>query len=280
MRTGLIAEKLGMTRLLTAQGEHIPLTLFRVENCEVVSVRTTEKNGYSAVQLGVGNAKPKNTSKALRGHFAKSKVTPKRKTAEFRVSEDALLQPGDKISVEHFMEGQYVDVTGTTIGRGFAGSMKRHNFGGLRASHGVSITHRSHGSTGSNQDPGRVFKNKKMAGHMGTTRVTVQNLQIIFTNVAEGVIGIKGCVPGVEGSYVLIRDAVKKALPDGIPFPAALLQETKKASKEESKESTSEGNSEGHQASKTPEQNVEQPAGASEANVEASAGSSASETQE
>lgn len=278
MRTGLIAEKLGMTRLLTEQGEHVPLTLFRVENCEVIAVRTPEKNGYSAVQLGVGNAKSKNTSKALRGHFAKSKVAPKRKLAEFRVSEDALLQPGDKISVEHFIEGQYVDVTGTTIGKGFAGSIKRHNFGGLRASHGVSITHRSHGSTGSNQDPGRVFKNKKMAGHMGTTKVTVQNLQVIFTNAAEGVIGIKGCVPGVEGSYVLIRDAVKKALPEGIPFPAALLQDTKKAS--EAKESAHEENSEEHQASGTPEQSVEQPAGAGDATVEAPTGPSTNETQE
>ncbi len=280
MRTGLIAEKLGMTRLLTEQGEHIPLTLFKVENCEVVAVQTAEKNGYNAVQLGVGQAKTKNTSKALRGHFAKSKVTPKCKVAEFRVSGDALLQPGDKISVEHFVEGQYVDVTGTTIGKGFAGAMKRHNFGGLRASHGVSITHRSHGSTGSNQDPGRVFKNKKMAGHMGTNKVTVQNLKVVFTNPEEGVIAIKGCVPGVEGSYVLIRDAVKKALPEGIPFPAALLKDEKKSPKEETKESASEGNSEGSQASGKPEQSVEQSANVTEAPAPASAETSTSETQE
>lgn len=224
MRTGLIAEKLGMTRLLTEKGEHIPITLLKVDNCQVVSTKTSERDGYTAVQLGVGLAKVKRISKGLRGHFSKAKVEPKKKLAEFRVSEDALLNVGDSLSVEHFLNGQYVDVVGTSIGKGFAGGMKRHNFGGLRASHGVSISHRSHGSTGQCQDPGKVFKGKKMAGHLGVDRVTTLNLEVVLTDVDRGLIGVRGTVPGNPGGYVLIRDAVKKKAPKDLPFPAALLK--------------------------------------------------------
>lgn len=224
MRTGLIAEKLGMSRLLTEKGEHIPITLLKVDNCQVVSTKTNEKDGYSAVQLGVGIAKVKHLSKGLRGHFAKAKVEPKKKLFEFRVSEDALLNVGDQLSVDHFLNGQYVDVVGTSIGKGFAGGMKRHNFGGLRASHGVSISHRSHGSTGQCQDPGKVFKGKKMAGHLGHERVTIQSLEVVLTDAARGLIGVRGAVPGNPGGYVLIRDAVKKKLPENLPFPAGILK--------------------------------------------------------
>ena len=238
MRTGLIAEKLGMTRLLTEKGEHIPITLLKVDNCQVVAKKTTERDGYAAVQLGVGIAKAKRVSKAMRGHFAQAKVEPKRKLAEFRVSEDALLNVGDSLSVEHFLKGQYVDVTGTSIGKGFAGAMKRHNFGGLRASHGVSISHRSHGSTGQRQDPGKVFKGKKMAGHLGDERVTVQNLQVVLTDLEEGLIGILGAVPGNPGGYVLIRDAVKKKAPQGLPYPAAFLASASSEVTEKAKEET------------------------------------------
>jgi large subunit ribosomal protein L3 len=226
MRTGLIAEKLGMTRLLTEKGEHIPITLLKVDNCQVVATKTAEKDGYVAVQLGVGTAKVSRTSQAMRGHFAKAKVEPKRELVEFRVSDDALLNAGDQLSVDHFLTGQYVDVTGTSIGKGFAGAMKRHNFGGLRASHGVSVSHRSHGSTGQRQDPGKVFKGKKMAGHLGHERVTVQNLEIVLTDPERGLLGIRGAVPGNPGGYVLIRDAVKKKSPKGLPYPAALINKT------------------------------------------------------
>lgn len=224
MRTGLIAEKLGMSRLLTEKGEHIPITLLKVDACQVVSTKTIEKDGYSAVQLGIGAAKVKRLSKGLRGHFAKGKVEPKKKLAEFRVAQDALLTVGDHLSVEHFLNGQYVDVTGTSIGKGFAGAMKRHNFGGLRASHGVSVSHRSHGSIGQCQDPGKVFKGKKMAGHLGDKRVTIQNLEVVLTDPVRGLIGIRGAIPGTSGSYVLIRDAVKKKLSKNLPYPAALLK--------------------------------------------------------
>ncbi len=223
MRTGLIAEKLGMTRLLTEKGEHIPITLLKVDNCQVVATKTTEKDGYTALQLGVGLAKVKRVSNSMRGHYAKAKVEPKRKLVEFRVAEDAILNVGDQLSVEHFLNGQYVDVVGTSVGKGFAGVMKRHNFGGLRASHGVSVSHRSHGSTGQRQDPGKVFKGKKMAGHMGDTRVTVQNLEVVLTDPVNGFIGIKGAIPGSAGSYVLIQDAVKRKAPKGLPYPAALM---------------------------------------------------------
>jgi len=213
MRTGLIAEKLGMTRLLTEKGEHIPMTLLKVDKCQVVAVKTAEKEGYTALQLGVGTAKAKHLSKAMRGYFAKAKIEPKQKMVEFRVSEDALLSVGDPLSVDHFQKGYYVDVTGISIGKGFAGAMKRHNFGGLRASHGVSISHRSHGSTGQRQDPGKVFKGKKMAGHLGDERVTIQNLEIILTDPERGLLGIRGAVPGNPGGYVLVRDAVKRKGP-------------------------------------------------------------------
>ena len=223
MRTGLIAEKLGMSRVLTEKGDHLPITLLKVDNCQVVATKTVARDGYTAVQVGVGTAKVKRLSKALRGHFAKAKVEPKKKVVEFKVSEDALLNVGDHLSVGHFLNGQYVDVCGTSIGKGFAGAMKRHNFGGLRASHGVSVSHRSHGSTGQRQDPGKVFKGKKMAGHMGDERVTVLNLKVVLTDPERGLIGILGAVPGSAGGYVLIRDAVKKKAPKDLPFPAGLL---------------------------------------------------------
>ncbi len=224
MRTGLIARKMGMTRLFGVDGSHIPVTVLKVEDCEVVAVRTRERDGYTAVQLGVGKAKVKNVTKPMRGHFAKAKVEPKAKLAEFRVSEDALLQVGDRLHVGHFVAGQFVDVSATSIGKGFAGAMKRHGFAGLRASHGVSISHRSHGSTGNSQDPGRVFKNKKMAGHMGNRRVTVQNLEVFGVDPERGLILVKGAVPGPKGGWVQVRDAVKRALPKEAPFPAAVVQ--------------------------------------------------------
>ncbi len=222
MRTGLIAQKLGMTRVFTDEGNHLPVTVLKVDNCQVLAVRTTETDGYTAVQLGVGTVKVKNVTKAERGHFAKAKVEPKRKVMEFRVTEDALLEVGAELSVEHFLPGQFVDVIGTTIGKGFAGVMKRHNFGGLRATHGVSVSHRSHGSTGQRQDPGKVFKNKKMAGHMGHVRVTTQNLKIVSTDADRGLILVLGAVPGAEGGYVMVKDAVKRKAPENLPFPAAI----------------------------------------------------------
>ena len=222
MRTGLIAQKLGMTRVFAEDGAHVPVTLLKVAGCQVIAVRTEEKNGYNAVQLGLDKAKVKNVSKAQRGHFAQAKVEPKKKIAEFRVAKDALLEVGAELSAEHFVAGQFVDVTGTTIGKGFAGSMKRWNFGGLRATHGVSVSHRSHGSTGNRQDPGRTFPGKKMAGHLGVERVTTQNLTVASTDEAEGLLLIKGAVPGHDGGYVLVSDAVKRKAPKGLPFPAAL----------------------------------------------------------
>jgi large subunit ribosomal protein L3 len=222
MRTGLIAQKLGMSRVFDDAGAHVPVTVLKIDNCQVVGVRTAEKNGYTAVQLGVGAVKVKNLSKAERGHFAKVKVEPKRKLAEFRVSKDALLEVGAELAANHFVPGQFVDVTGTTIGKGFAGAMKRWNFGGLRATHGVSISHRSHGSTGNRQDPGRTFPNKKMAGHLGVERVTTPNLKVVSADAERGLLLIRGAVPGAEGSFVLIRDAVKRKLPKEAPFPAAV----------------------------------------------------------
>src|ERR671922_1501872 len=222
MRTGLIAQKLGMTRIFAEDGSHVPVTVLKVDTCQVVDVRTEDKHGYNAVQLGVGKAKVKNVSKAERGRFAKAKVEPKAKLAEFRVSKDALLEVGAELSVNHFVPGQFVDVVGITIGKGFAGSMKRWNFGGLRASHGVSVSHRSHGSTGNRQDPGRTFPGKKMAGHLGVERVTTQNLRVVATDADQGLIMVRGAVPGAEGGYVLVRDAVKRKLPKDVPFPAAV----------------------------------------------------------
>ena len=223
MRTGLIAQKVGMSRVFSDDGRHIPVTVLKVENCQVVAQRTEEKDGYTALQLGIGNAKVKRVSKAMRGHFASAKVEPKSKLAEFRVGADALVEVGAEISADHFVVGQYVDVSGTSIGKGFAGAMKRHGFGGLRASHGVSISHRSHGSTGQCQDPGRVFKGKKMAGHMGAKRITTQNLEIVSTDNARGLILIKGAVPGSKGGYVRVFDSVKRKNDMELPFPAALI---------------------------------------------------------
>jgi large subunit ribosomal protein L3 len=222
MRTGLIAQKLGMTRVFDAEGNHVPVTVLKVDNCQVVAVRIRERDGYTALQLGVGTTKIKNVSKPLRGHFAKAKVEPKAHLAEFRISEDALLPVSAEITVEHFVPGQFVDVVGVSIGKGFAGAMKRHNFGGLGASHGVSISHRSHGSTGQRQSPGKTFKNKKMAGHLGSARVTTQSLKVISADAERGVLMIKGSVPGSAGGYVVVRDAAKRKNPNGLPFPAAL----------------------------------------------------------
>src|SRR5208283_1221919 len=199
MRTGLLAQKLGMTRIFTGEGNHVPVTVLKIDNCQVVAVRTEETDGYTAVQLGVGTAKAKNVTKPQRGHFAKAKVEPKARLAEFRVSPDALIDVGAEIIASHFLPGQYVDVAGISIGKGFAGAMKRHNFGGLRASHGVSVSHRSHGSTGQRQSPGKTFKNKKMAGHLGAARVTTQSLEVIAADAERGVLMIKGSVPGIPG---------------------------------------------------------------------------------
>ena len=219
MRSGVIAQKVGMTRVFTDAGEHVPVTVVRLANCQVVAHRTKDKNGYIALQLGSGTRKVKNVGKAQRGHFAVAKVEPKRKVAEFRVSEDALIPVGAEITADHFVPGQFVDVTGTSIGKGFAGGMKRWNFHGLRASHGVSISHRSIGSTGGRQDPGRTFKNKKMPGHMGVERVTTLNLKVVQTDVERGLILIEGAVPGAKGGWITVRDAVKKAPPKDLPTP-------------------------------------------------------------
>src|SRR5881394_4676288 len=219
MRTGLIAQKLGMTRVFTGEGNHVAVTVLRVANCQVVAQRTQETDGYTALQLGVGAAKVKNVTKPQRGHFAKAKVEPKAKLAEFRVSEDALVDVGAEITAAHFVPGQYVDVTGTSIGKGFAGGMKRWNFGGLRATHGVSVSHRSIGGTGGRQDPGKTFKNKKMPGHMGVDKVTTLNLRVVQTDVDRGLIMVEGAVPGAKGGWIVVRDAVKKALPKDAPKP-------------------------------------------------------------
>lgn len=223
-RTGLLAKKIGMTRLFDEKGNHVPVTVLQVEECQVVAVKTAERDGYVALQLGVGKAKANRVTKPMRGHFAKAKVEPKRALVEFRVTPDAVLEPGTEIAASHFVAGQFVDVTGTTIGKGFAGVMKRHNFGGLRATHGVSVSHRSHGSTGGRQDPGRVFKNKRMAGHMGVVRVTQQNLAVVAVDAAQGLIMVKGAVPGADGGILQVRDAVKRVLPKDVPFPAGLKQ--------------------------------------------------------
>jgi len=219
MRSGVIAQKLGMTRVFNDDGENIPVTVLKLDQCQVVAHRTKDKNGYVALQVGVGKAKVKNVSKAERGRFAQAQVEPKRKLAEFRVSEDAVIPVGAEILADHFVAGQFVDVTGISTGKGFAGGMKRWNFAGLRASHGVSISHRSIGSTGANQDPGRVFKGKKMPGHLGAERVTTQNLKVVQTDPERGLILVAGAVPGVKGGYIHIRDAVKRALPEDAPRP-------------------------------------------------------------
>ena len=221
MRSGVIAQKVGMTRVFTAAGEHIPVTVLKLANVQVVAQRTDDKNGYTAVQLGAGTRKPSRVTRAERENFAKAKVEPKRKVAEFRVSPDNLIEVGAEITADHFVKGQFVDISGTSQGKGFQGAMKRWNFGGLRATHGVSVVHRSHGSTGQRQDPGKVFKGKKMAGHMGAERVTTQNLEVVGTDKDRGLILVRGAVPGVKGNWVLVRDAVKRPLPHGAPKPGA-----------------------------------------------------------
>jgi large subunit ribosomal protein L3 len=224
MRTGVIAKKMGMTRIFQDDGRHVPVTVLALDNLQVVARREADRDGYVAVQLGAGTAKAKNLSKPQRGHFGKAAVEPKAKVVEFRVAEDALLDVGAEIAADHFIAGQMVDIQGVTQGKGFAGAMKRWGFGGMRATHGVSVSHRAHGSTGQRQDPGRVFKNKKMAGHMGARNRTQQNLEVVRTDVERGLIFVKGSVPGHKGSWLLVKDAVKIPRPDGVPYPAGLRQ--------------------------------------------------------
>ncbi len=221
MRSGLIAQKVGMTRIFTEDGQHIPVTVLKIDKCQVLGHRTVEKNGYTALRLGAGARKRSRVSKSEQRNFAIANVEPKRRIAEFRVSEDNLIEVGAELTADHFVEGQSVDVTGISIGKGFAGAMKRWNFGGMRASHGVSISHRAHGSTGNSQDPGKVFKGKKMAGHMGAERVTTLNLKVVRTDVERGLVMVRGAVPGHKGGWVLLRDAVKKAMPKDLPMPGA-----------------------------------------------------------
>ena len=222
MRSGLIVKKVGMTRLYLEDGTHVPVTVLSLKDCQVIANQSMDKNGYNSITLATGEAKPKNTNKSQREAFAKIKVTPKQRQMEFRVSEENMVPIGSELGANHFVVGQYVDATGITIGKGFAGAMKRHNFGGLRASHGVSISHRSHGSTGNSQDPGRVFKGKKMAGQMGNRQRTIQNLQVVAADEERGLIFIKGGLPGSKGSWISLKDAVKKALPSEAPYPAGI----------------------------------------------------------
>jgi large subunit ribosomal protein L3 len=235
MRSGVIAQKLGMTRVFTDAGEHVPVTVLKLENCQVVGHRTMEKNGYVALQLGAGTRRASRVSKAMRGHFAVSKIEPKRKLAEFRVPADALIPVGAEITADHFVVGQFVDVTGTSIGKGFAGGMKRWNFRGLRATHGVSVAHRSIGGTGGRQDPGKTFKNKKMAGHMGDETVTTLNLKVVRTDVEKGLLLVEGAVPGSKGGWIMVRDAVKKALPKDAPKPGKFRLADEASKKPEAK---------------------------------------------
>lgn len=221
MRSGLIAQKVGMTRIFLDSGEHVPVTVLKVDACQVIGHRTDDKNGYTALRLGAGKRKRSRISKAEQQNFVIANVEPKRRIAEFRVTADNLIEVGAEMTADHFVAGQHVDVTGTSQGKGFQGAMKRWNFRGMRASHGVSISHRAHGSTGNSQDPGKVFKGKKMAGHMGAERVTTQNLEVVKTDVDRGLVMIKGAVPGNKGGWVLVRDAVKRPLPDGVPMPGA-----------------------------------------------------------
>ena len=247
MRTGILARKVGMTRVFTEDGVDVPVTVLQLDNLQCVGVRTNDKDGYTAVQLGAGARKAKRTNKALKGFYAKAKIEAKRKVVEFRVSEENLLNVGDELSAAHFVDGQFIDVVGTSIGKGFAGAMKRHNFGGLRASHGVSISHRSHGSTGQCQDPGRVFKGKKMAGHMGAARVTTHNLKVVSTDEERGLVLVCGAVPGHKGGWVMVRDAVKKAAPEGAPAPAALKGAKVEASAAPVEENTDAAPAEGQE---------------------------------
>jgi large subunit ribosomal protein L3 len=224
MRTGVIAKKVGMTRLFQADGRHVPVTVLQLDDVQVIGRREADRDGYTAVQLGAGAAKAKNVAKPQRVAFGKAEVEPKAKVVEFRVADDALLDVGAHISADHFVPGQFVDIAGVTQGKGFAGAMKRWNFGGLRATHGVSVSHRSHGSTGNRQDPGRVFKNKKMAGHMGARNRTQQNLEVVRTDPIRGLLFIKGSVPGHKGSWLTVQDAIKLPRPDAAPYPAGILE--------------------------------------------------------
>ena len=235
MRTGVLAKKLGMTRFFDEAGNHVPVTVLQLEGCQVIDHRTVERDGYVALQLGAGAKKAKNTSKAARGHFAKASVEPKRVVAEFRVAQDQLIEVGDEITADHFIVGQRVDIQGVTVGKGFAGAIKRWNFGGLRATHGVSVSHRSHGSTGQRQDPGKVFKGKKMAGNLGVERVTQQSLEIVSTDDDRGLIFIRGSVPGPKGGFVLVSDSKKHSRPKDAPFPAGLKTSAAPAAEAEAK---------------------------------------------
>ena len=234
MRTGVIAKKMGMMRLFQEDGRHVPVTVLALEGCQVVGARIEEKDGYFAVRLGAGARKAKNVNKPQRGEFAKAQVEPKARVAEFRVDdENGLLPVGAHLTADHFIAGQFVDITGHTQGKGFAGAMKRWGFGGMRATHGVSISHRAHGSTGQRQDPGKVFKNKKMAGHMGDRQRTQQNLQVVRTDAGRGLIFVRGSVPGAKNGWMLIRDAVKLPLPDGVPFPGAMRRNADETASED-----------------------------------------------
>lgn len=258
MRTGVIAKKMGMTRLFKDDGRHVPVTVLSLENCQVVSQRTQERDGYVALQLGAGAAKAKNVAKPQRGHFAKAEVEPKAQLVEFRVSEDALVDVGAEISADHFVPGQFVDIAGHTQGKGFAGAMKRWNFGGLRATHGVSVSHRSHGSTGQRQDPGKVFKNKKMAGHMGDRQRTQQNLEVVLTDAERGLIFVKGSVPGSKGTWLMVSDAVKIARPAEAPYPASIKNDAVLAVEEEVKVEAAATETPAQEASAAPEANETQ----------------------
>jgi len=277
MRSGVIAKKLGMTRLFMEDGRQVPVTVLQVDGCQVVAQRTADRDGYTAVQIGAGAAKVKRVSQPMRGHYAKAGVEPKRKLAEFRVSPENLIEVGEEIIANHYQVGQYVDVSGTSIGKGFAGAMKRHNFGGLRASHGVSISHRSHGSTGQCQDPGKVFKGKKMAGHMGAARVTTQNLEVVKTEMERGLIMVRGAVPGARGGWVTIKDAVKKRLPETVIFPAALrsaAEEARRAAEEAEKLKAEEEARAAAEAAAAEQAAIE----AAEAEAQADTGADAGET--
>jgi len=277
MRSGVVAQKVGMTRVFTETGEHVPVTVLRLAQCQVVAHRTKDKNGYVALQLGSGARRANNMSKADRGYFGKQKVEPKRKLAEFRVTEDALIPVGAEITADHFIPGQFVDVCGVTIGKGFAGGMKRWNFAGLRASHGVSISHRSIGGTGGRQDPGKTFKNKKMPGHLGVERVTTLNLKVVQTDVERGLILVEGAVPGAKSGWVTVRDAVKKKLPKETPKPgkfrvseAADTKPDQKPAKTEPEQARS-GSDQARKAEPTPEQAAEKAAAAADQAAKAAA---------
>ncbi|SMY06425.1 50S ribosomal protein L3 [Flavimaricola marinus] len=279
LRSGVLAKKVGMTRLFMEDGRQVPVTVLHVDNLQVVAQRTTEKDGYTAVQLGAGSPKIKRVSKAMRGHFAAAKVEPKRKVVEFRVAPENMIDVGEEIIAAHYFEGQFVDVSGTSIGKGFAGAMKRHNFGGLRASHGVSVSHRSHGSTGQCQDPGKVFKGKKMAGHMGSARVTTQNLQVVRTDADRGLIMVKGAVPGSKGGWVTVKDAVKKPLPENLIYPAALRSAAKEAERL-AEEAAAQAAAEEEAAAKAAAEAEQAALDAAEAETSADAAAEGGETNE